>query len=67
MRVVTFAGRFAWGARLGVFVFPWLQLVLDSPYRTAATGGLMGIIGLRFVLASRSGPATSAPGAASPT
>ena len=48
------AGRTALGARVGVFGFPVLQLVLDSPHRTAATGALMSIIGLRFALASRS-------------
>ena len=48
------AGRTALGARLGVFGFPVLQLVLDSPHRTAATGALMSIIGLRFALAARS-------------
>lgn len=58
---LSVAWSFAWGARVGVFGFPLLQLLLDSPYRTAATGGLMAIIGLRFVLAGRSGPATSFP------
>lgn len=48
------SGRTALGARLGVFGFPLLQLVLDSPHRTAATGALMSIIGLRFALARRS-------------
>ena len=48
------AGRTALGARLGVFGFPLLQLLLDSPHRTAATGALMSIIGLRFALARRS-------------
>lgn len=65
---VSVAGSFAWGARLGIFTFPLLQLVLDSPHRTAATGGLMCLIGLRFALAGRrSGPATSGPAAARPT
>lgn len=50
---VSLAGRTALGARLGVFGFPFLQLVLDSPHRTAATGALMSIIGLRFALAAR--------------
>jgi glycerol-3-phosphate acyltransferase PlsY len=45
---------FAWGARVGVFGFPVLQLVLEGPYRTAATGALMAIIGLRFAQAARS-------------
>lgn len=62
---VTAATSFTWGARVGVFGFPVAQLVLDSPHRTAATGALMSLIGLRFALARRtSGPATSGPGAA---
>lgn len=56
---VTLALGFAWGARVAVALLPVLQVVLDSPHRTAATGGLMGLIGLRFVI-GRSGPATSA-------
>jgi glycerol-3-phosphate acyltransferase PlsY len=64
---VTATSSFAWGARVGVFGFPVAQAVLDSPHRTAATGALMSIIGLRFALARRtSGPATSGPAAALP-
>lgn len=51
--VVALVWSFAWGARIGVFGFPLLQLVVDSPFRTAATGVLMCLIGLRFALASR--------------
>jgi glycerol-3-phosphate acyltransferase PlsY len=61
---VTATSSFAWGARVGVFGFPVAQAVLDSPHRTAATGALMSIIGLRFALARRSGPATSGRAAA---
>lgn len=50
---LVLAGRTALGARVAVFGFPLLQLVLDSPYRTAATGALMSIIGIRFALAAR--------------
>jgi acyl phosphate:glycerol-3-phosphate acyltransferase len=50
---------FALGARVGVFGVPLLQLALDGPERTAATGGLMCLVGLAFTL-RRSGPATSA-------
>ena len=50
---LALTGRTALGARIGVFGFPILQLVLESPHRTAATGGLMSIIGLRFALAAR--------------
>lgn len=67
-RPLARSGRssFAWGARVGVFGFPLVQLVVESPRRTAATGALMAVIGLRFALASlagRSGPATPAAGA----
>jgi acyl phosphate:glycerol-3-phosphate acyltransferase len=62
---VSVVVSFAWGARAGIFVLPVLQVVVDSPYRTAATGALMTLIGLRFLTASRSGrssgPATSSP------
>lgn len=51
--VVTAATRsFAWGARVGVFGVPVVQLVVDGPVRTAATGFLMSIIGLRFAMAA---------------
>jgi glycerol-3-phosphate acyltransferase PlsY len=60
---VTATSSFAWGARVGVFGFPLAQLVLDSPHRTAATGALMTIIGLRFAAARRTPvPATSPTG-----
>lgn len=45
---------FAIAARVGVFGFPLAQLLIDGPHRTAASGGLMTIIGLRFALAARS-------------
>ena len=60
------ARSFAWGARAGVFAFPLLQLALDPVERVAATGGLMALIGLLFVLrrsrgaARKSARATSA-------
>ena len=51
---VSIMGRsFAWGARLGIFGFPLVQLAFDSPGRVAATGALMALIGLRFVLGGR--------------
>lgn len=50
---LVLAGRTALGARVAIFGFPVLQLVLDSPHRTAATGALMCIIGFRFALAAR--------------
>ncbi|MEA2665130.1 MAG: acyl phosphate:glycerol-3-phosphate acyltransferase [Candidatus Eremiobacteraeota bacterium] len=61
--LVALAARsFTWGARLGVFGFPLVQLALDPPARVAATGALMSLIGMRFLLARRSDAlATSAP------
>ena len=57
---------FAWGARVGVFGFPLIQLAFDPPGRVAATGALMCLIGVLFV-ARRSGPATPATDAARTT
>lgn len=48
--------------RLAVAAFPIIQILLEGPYRTAATGVLMTFIGLRFAMAAftgRSDPATS--------
>jgi glycerol-3-phosphate acyltransferase PlsY len=57
---------FAWGARAGVFGVPVIQLAVDGPQRTAATGALMAIIGLLFLVRRSGAPATSATGAAPP-
>jgi glycerol-3-phosphate acyltransferase PlsY len=43
---------FAWGARAGMVALPFVQLVVDGPYRTAATGVLMTFIGVRFAMAA---------------
>ncbi len=43
---------FAIAARAGFFAFPVVQLVIEGPYRTAATGVLMTFIGLRFAMAA---------------
>jgi glycerol-3-phosphate acyltransferase PlsY len=44
--LTTFAARsFAVGARVGVFSFPLIQLVLDPVVRVAATGVLMTLVG----------------------
>jgi glycerol-3-phosphate acyltransferase PlsY len=43
---------FATAARVGFFAFPVVQLVIQGPYRTAATGVLMTFIGLRFAMAA---------------
>jgi glycerol-3-phosphate acyltransferase PlsY len=40
--------RFDWAARVGVGMFPVVQLVVDGPVRTAATGCLMTFVGVRF-------------------
>jgi len=52
--LVTFAvsRSFAIAARVGVFGFPVVQIVIEGPYRTAATGVLMTFIGLRFAMAA---------------
>ncbi|HEY3484132.1 MAG TPA: glycerol-3-phosphate acyltransferase [Ilumatobacteraceae bacterium] len=53
--------RFDVAARVGIVAMPLAQLVLDGPVRTAATGALMTLIGLRFAQAARrtGGRATS--------
>ncbi len=68
LAVVSFTrGGFALGARVGVFSFPLLQLAFAPVEQVAATGGLMCLIGARFLLAGRtSARATSASGG-SPT
>jgi glycerol-3-phosphate acyltransferase PlsY len=56
---------FAWGARAGVFAFPIAQLGTDPVEHVAATGALMGLIGILFMLRRRiPGRASDAPGAA---
>jgi acyl phosphate:glycerol-3-phosphate acyltransferase len=45
--------RFAWGARVGVFGFPFAQALVDPRAHVAATGARMCIIGLRFAQAAR--------------
>ena len=54
---------FARLARVGVFSFPLVQLLVDPVQRVAATGGLMTIIGALFLL-RRSARATSGPAGA---
>jgi acyl phosphate:glycerol-3-phosphate acyltransferase len=70
VRVAT--RRFDLAARVGVFAFPVVQIVVDGPWRTAATGVLMSLIGLRFAQAAwaarperlgRGDPATVDPAA----
>lgn len=45
-------GRFDLGARTGVAAFPFIQLVVDGPRRTAASGMLMTFVGARFAQAA---------------
>ena len=61
--VSVLARSFALGARVGIFGFPLVQLALDpgEPERVAATGGLMCLIGARFLGSRRRRPC--APGA----
>ena len=60
LAVFALTRSFAWAARVGVFVFPFVQLVIEGPYRTAASGVLMTFIGFRFAIASRSAPPSAA-------
>ena len=64
LMVLVATRSFAWGARAGVVVFPFVQIAVEGPYRTAATGCLMTLIGIRFAQAAlisrTSGRATSA-------
>jgi glycerol-3-phosphate acyltransferase PlsY len=50
--IVTIVGDFAWGARVGIVALPFVQLAIEGRARTAATGCLMTLIGLRFVMAA---------------
>jgi glycerol-3-phosphate acyltransferase PlsY len=52
LAVVALAARsFAPGARVAFFAAPLLQLVVDPATHVAATGALMSLVGLRFLLA----------------
>lgn len=52
--LVTFAVRrsFAVAARVGFVALPIVQILVEGPNRTAATGALMTFIGLRFAMAA---------------
>ncbi len=52
--LVVFAATrsFAWGSRAGMLALPFIHIVVDGPYRTAAMGALMTIIGIRFGMAA---------------
>jgi acyl phosphate:glycerol-3-phosphate acyltransferase len=49
--VVAVTKSFAWGARAGFVVLPFVTLAVQGPHRTAAMGVLMSFIGLRFLMA----------------
>ena len=44
---------FARAVQVGFVAFPVVQLAIEGPYRTAATGVLMTFIGFRFAMAAR--------------
>lgn len=46
--------RFDIAARIGIVCFPVAQIILEGPWRTAATGVLMTFIGIRFAQAALS-------------
>ena len=56
---------FRWGARVGVFAYPVVQLATDPIEHVMATGALMTLIGALFLL-DTSGRARSAPAAPPP-
>lgn len=64
--VSVVARSFAWGARVGVFGVVPLQIAFDGVQRTAATGALMCLIGLLFLLRRSAAPATSGSAAPPP-
>jgi glycerol-3-phosphate acyltransferase PlsY len=66
---ITAATSFKWGARIGVFAYPAIELAFAPVAYVIATGALMSLIGALFgidALRSRSGRATRAAGAAPP-
>lgn len=63
--VFAITRRFDLAARVGVAAFPIVQLVVEGPYRTAATGVLMTFIGIRFAQAAVSDRSRTADRASS--
>jgi glycerol-3-phosphate acyltransferase PlsY len=62
--LVTAVSAFRYGARVGVFGFPLVQLALDPVEHVIGTGILMTLIGALFLLRRRTpAPATTATGA----
>ncbi len=50
--VFVAARSFARASRLGIIALPFVQIAVEGPFRTAATGVLMTFIGLRFAMAA---------------
>ena len=48
LAVFLLARSFATASRAGMIALPFVQIVVEGPFRTAATGVLMTFIGLRF-------------------
>jgi glycerol-3-phosphate acyltransferase PlsY len=46
--------RFAMAVKIAVIAFPFIQIALEDPWRTAMSGVLMSFVGLRFAMATRS-------------
>ena len=61
---VSLPASFAWGARVGVFAYPAIQLATDPVEHVMATGALMTLVGLLFLLRRRPAPASAAAGGA---
>ncbi|MET0662712.1 MAG: glycerol-3-phosphate acyltransferase [Ilumatobacteraceae bacterium] len=51
LAVLAITRSFARAAQVGIVALPIAQLVIEGPYRTAATGVLMTFIGFRFLTA----------------
>jgi glycerol-3-phosphate acyltransferase PlsY len=47
------SGSSTTGIQVGYGAFPIAQVMIDGPVRTAATGALMSLVGLRFWMATR--------------
>jgi glycerol-3-phosphate acyltransferase PlsY len=60
---VSLAVAFTWGARIGVFAFPLIQLATDPVEHVVGTGALMTLVGLLFLLRRRPARASVAAGA----
>ena len=45
--------KFPLAVKVAVIAFPFIQLVIEGPWRTAMSGVLMSFVGLRFAMASK--------------